>query len=131
MYIFIFSITLSTYQASYICVKSYLQALNNKWKNYKPIDIFAIFSLLLISFYVIFSFTGEIPAFIKEVEEELRKNDMVYATKFVSDILISYYQYYLILGAFILHSIGLLVSKYFVDKQYIEEHNILPLHKSV
>lgn len=92
---------------------------------------FSVSSLLLISFYAIFSFYGEIPAFINAIQEDLNVTGQLYATRFIGNILISYYHCYLILGAFILNSIGLLVSEYFVDKRYIEEHNILPLHKSV
>lgn len=128
IYIFMFSIILLAYKVSYVRTKSYLQTLNNKWRYYKPVDIFSVFYLMLISFFIIFSFCIEIPAFINALQEDLAENNMLYATTFVSNIVVSSYQYYFILGAFILHSIGLLVSEYFVDKQYIEEHNILPLH---
>lgn len=131
-YIMVIGITLLTFIPYHVSVKSYLQSSNAKWKYYKTTytvpNMFISFSISLISFYLLFSLYTEIPAFIKAIEEDLDKIDLLYSSKFISDVLVSNYQRYLILGAFILHSIGLLVSEYFVDKQYIEEHNILPLH---
>ncbi|MCC8467538.1 MAG: hypothetical protein LN589_02285 [Rickettsia endosymbiont of Eriopis connexa] len=86
---------------------------------------------MLYLFGLILWFLSGLPHFNKALKEDLLETNLIDDFEFYKTLVLTPYKFKLLLLTYIFHFIAHLTCKYFVDKQYIEEHNILPLHKSV
>ncbi|WP_341790275.1 hypothetical protein [Rickettsia endosymbiont of Polydrusus tereticollis] len=109
---------------AHISIKNYLQTINIKWIKYKP-SIFYISGYIPILFFFLDAFISAFPEINISMQEELKKYTIGCEIKIFIDILYSKLFIKYLFIAYIFHFIGHLVSEYFVDKKYIEEHNIL------